>query len=395
MRKVLYVSLWGVLLYVSSGWAQNVTAPAKLVNYPEMIVFNGKIVTMNDTSFSSNVGTIAQAMAVRDGKVFEVGNNADIRALAGPQTRVIDLKGRTVLPGFIMTHEHPVDWMWTEPRAFRHVFPNDSDIISRYLPNVSAKEQVGMFDAVMKEAVSKAKPGQWIRIVPNWGPDYEHAREFSGPFAGIWNQSITKEYIDNLAPNNPVCISGGFTSACLMNNKGLEIYKSVWEDMTEREQQSGRVDRNSPSDAILKNRVPQLAQLLKSELELWASYGITAYGSAPYAYTNLQAMNLLDQKGEMPARIGYSWQYQITGEGAWELATLRHLSGMLGQGSDYMWLAGAFPMTGGGCMTVPQIPDWRQKLGAPAAGGGGGGGEGGGAGGESAGTRRAAAITSL
>ncbi|MBI3894532.1 MAG: amidohydrolase family protein [Acidobacteria bacterium] len=318
-------------------------------------------------------------MAVRDGKVFKLGNNADIRALAGPQTRQIDLKGRMVVPSFSMTHEHPVDWMWTEPRAFLHVFPNDNEILARWLPNISAKEQFAKFEPTMKELVAKAKPGQWIRVVPNWGPDYERAEEFSGPTSsGIWGNSITKEYLDTLAPNNPVCISGGFTSACMSNAKAVEIYRSVHENMSEREQQSGRLGRNSPSDMILKNEVPQLAQLLKSELELWARSGITAYGSAPYAYTNLQAMNLLDQKGEMPARIGYSWQHQITGEGAWELATLRHLSGMLGQGSDYMWFVGAFPATGGGCMTVPEKPGWREAAGLPPQTGGGGGGQGGG-----------------
>ncbi|MSO20871.1 MAG: hypothetical protein EXQ56_10505 [Acidobacteria bacterium] len=381
MKNLFLSIVCSVILYIPAGWAQNVSAPAKLVNYPTMILYNGKIVTMNDTSFTSNVGTIAQAMAVRDGKVFEIGNNADIRALAGPQTQQLDLKGREVLPSFIMTHEHPVDWMWTEPRAFRHVFPNDSDIISRYLPNVPVKEQFGMFEATMKEAVSKAKPGQWIRVNPNWGPTYERAKEFRGPEStGVWDKSITKEYLDLLAPNNPVCVSGGFTSACLMNTKGVEIYRSVHEEMTEREQRTGRLDRNSPSDTILKNRVPELAQLLKSELELWAASGITSYGSAPYAFTNLQAMNLLDKKGEMPARIGWSWQHQITGDGAWELATLRHLSGMMGMGSDYLWFVGAFPATGPGCMTVPEIPNWREKAGIPAqaslGGGEGGGGSG-------------------
>jgi hypothetical protein len=92
-------------------------------------------------------------------------------------------------------------------------------------------------------------------------------------------------------------------------------------------------------------------------------------------------MNYMDQRGQMPSRIGWSWQHQITGEGAWELATLRHLSGMLGQGSDYLWFVGAFPSTGPGCMTVPEIPNWREKNGFPLSGGGGGGGEGGGGGG--------------
>ena len=43
-------------------------------------------------------------------------------------------------------------------------------------------------------------------------------------------------------------------------------------------------------------------------------------------------------------------------------------------GSDYLWFVGAFPATGPGCMTIPEIPDWREKLGAPPQGGGGGAG---------------------
>ena len=375
MRIVLVSIIWGVVAYGTMGLAQDVTVPARLVDYPEMILYNGKIVTMDDTSFTSNVGTIAEAMAVRDGEIFEIGSTADIRALAGPQTRQIDLDGRTVLPSFIMTHEHPVDWMWTEPRAFRHVFPNDDEILARWLPDLPVREQFAMFEPTMRELVSMAEPGQWIRIIPNWGADYERAKEFRGPRSTrIWDTSITKEYLDVLAPDNPVCISNGFTSACQMNTRGVEIYQSIHEDVSEQRVRSGRMDRNSPSDAILKGNIPALAQLLKAELELWASYGITSYGSAPYSFTNLQAMNLLDRNGEMPARIGFSWQHQITGDGAWELPTLRHLSGFLGLGSDYLWFVGAFPATGPGCMTVPEIPDWRERLGAPPQAGGGAGG---------------------
>ena len=62
---------------------------------------NAKIITVSDSGFTSNLGTIGQAMAIRDKKVLAVGSNSDIRALAGPDTKIIDLKGRTVVPGFI------------------------------------------------------------------------------------------------------------------------------------------------------------------------------------------------------------------------------------------------------------------------------------------------------
>ena len=344
------------------GWSQNVNVPAELANYPQMIVYNGKIVTMDDESFQPRVGTIVQAMAIRDGKVLKMGNDAEIRALAGPQTRQIDLKGREVLPGFIMTHEHPVDWMWTEPVAFRHVFPNDDVIVSRWLPNLPAKEQLALFEPTMREAVAKAKPGQWVRVIPNWGPDYERVDEFRGQHGQIWEQSIRKEYLDILAPNNPVCISNGFTSACMSNTKALEEYRSVHSDLDAQDEQSAVLGRKMPSDVVLKGKVPLLAELLKAELELWARYGITAYGSAPYAYTNLQALNILDQRGDLPARYAWTWHDAVAPKG-WDLDTLRHMSGVLGQGSDYLWFIGAFGSSGG-CMSIPARPEWTEQWGA-------------------------------
>ncbi len=80
---------------------------ASKLGYPDLVIYNAKIVTMDDPSFESTVGTIVQAMAVREEKILATGSTAEIRALAGPQTQQIDLRGRTVLPSFIMTHEHP------------------------------------------------------------------------------------------------------------------------------------------------------------------------------------------------------------------------------------------------------------------------------------------------
>ena len=70
----------------------------------EMVLYNGKIITVSDHSFTSNLGTVAEAMHVRDGKVLHVGTNATIRPMAGAGTRQIDLRGRTVIPGLILTH---------------------------------------------------------------------------------------------------------------------------------------------------------------------------------------------------------------------------------------------------------------------------------------------------
>ncbi|MBI4463341.1 MAG: hypothetical protein HY647_01435, partial [Acidobacteria bacterium] len=98
-RISVSVLLGGVLLACFSLQAQQPPS--------ETVFINGKIVTVDDDSFTSRLGTIAQAMHVKDGKILHLGTNDQIRPMAGPTVKVIDLKGRTVVPGFILTHEHP------------------------------------------------------------------------------------------------------------------------------------------------------------------------------------------------------------------------------------------------------------------------------------------------
>src|SRR5262245_49542265 len=67
---------------------------------PDTIFINGKIVTYDSAP--------AQALAVRDGQIAAIGSTTDIRATAGTSTRVIDLGGRTVIPGLIDSHIHAI-----------------------------------------------------------------------------------------------------------------------------------------------------------------------------------------------------------------------------------------------------------------------------------------------
>src|SRR5690349_20398417 len=76
-------------------------AAAAVAQQPaDMVLHNGKILTVDD-SFST-----AQAVAISGNKIAAVGSDADVMNLAGAGTKVIDLKGRTVIPGLIDTHRH-------------------------------------------------------------------------------------------------------------------------------------------------------------------------------------------------------------------------------------------------------------------------------------------------
>lgn len=366
MKHVLTLVLGLVLLAVGAE-AQNADVPGQL-GYPQMIVYNGKIVTMDDSSFESKVGTIVQAMAIRDGKILATGTNAKIKALVGPSTKTIDLKGRTAMPSFILAQEHPTDWVFSEPHAFRHILPGDDVIISRWMPSVPGEQQLAMFEPMMREAVAKARPGQWIRTIFNYGPNYQWAEELRP----IYHKSIRREWLDQLAPNNPVAVSDGFVSS-VYNTKAIEEYRTVHRDIDFDEtgrrggqpdpERQRRIEREGvveshpvvEPDAMLKGKLPVLAELLKAEMEVWASWGATTFGSAAYAYNNLQALDLLDKKGEMPGR--YAWTYSGP---SWDLETLRVLAATLGHGTDRLWFIGAFSDRGGDCTSAPEKAEWKE-----------------------------------
>src|SRR5690242_11558286 len=69
---------------------------------PGEILYNGKIYAAPEGAGFRTV----QALAILDGKIAAAGDNAEIRPLAGPATKMTDLGGRTVLPGFIDSHTH-------------------------------------------------------------------------------------------------------------------------------------------------------------------------------------------------------------------------------------------------------------------------------------------------
>lgn len=86
---------------------------------PDLIFHNGNLRTMDDARPS------AQAIAVSGDRILAVGSDAEVLALAGPQTAVIDLQGRTVTPGFIDSHTHRLDqyfkWGFTQPERIIEV----------------------------------------------------------------------------------------------------------------------------------------------------------------------------------------------------------------------------------------------------------------------------------
>ena len=362
--------LWGLAV---SGAATGLAQQAP----DEMILYNGKIVTVDDHGFTSNLGTVAEAMHVRDGKVLHVGTNAIIRPMAGEGTREIDLRGRTVIPGMILTHEHPWDWTAVTPQILNHVLSQD-EVIIRVMEG-SPDENLEAFPGALADAVRQARPGQWIYFIFTLGRNYEYALRGNGNFGrgglvpGVFDvldgERITKEQLDSMAPENPVLLRDVFISV-VMNQKAIEQSREVFPTTDINPFAEGGANvyvsgfpfqtpmRWMFQDVLMRDRPEQLREIERLGLEWWAGYGMTSFASNLYAPSNLRVFRELDERGEMPVRNMWTWNWRPDYFFA-DPMMMTDLATRTGVGSDYLWNGGGIIAIGGQCTQAQPLPNSR------------------------------------
>ena len=136
-----------------------------------------------------------EALAIVGGKVLAIGRTADLMPLAGPRTRVIDLQGRTAIPGFNDAHAHPITLglhgtrVDVSPRAVRSI----RDIQEK-----------------IRAAAAARPPGTWILAA---GYDDAHLAEGRHP---------TRDDLDEAAPNHPVFVTRTDLHMGVANSRALE-----------------------------------------------------------------------------------------------------------------------------------------------------------------------------
>ena len=154
--------------------------PARAGTTPaDLILANGKIITV-DPAF-----TIAQAIAIAGDRILAVGPDAGMAAMAGPATRVVDLKGKAVIPGITDGHAH------MDREALRNVFPALGPV--RSIRDIQ--------DRIAELARAK-QPGEWIVSMPIGDPPYY----FDVPESLAEKRWPTRQELDAAAPENPVFI---------------------------------------------------------------------------------------------------------------------------------------------------------------------------------------------
>lgn len=176
--------LAGALLAGTAGGAVAETADA--------IFINGRVLTL-DTK-----GTEVQAVAVRDGRILETGSTHEVRKLAGPRTEVLDLQGRTVLPGFVDGHAHTA-------LAVR--------MIERYLDGrFATTPSVAVLLEKITARASITPNGQWLIVAGSSSSQTRFAER----------RLPTRSELDRAAPNVPVMFLNGSHEA-VVNSPGVKM----------------------------------------------------------------------------------------------------------------------------------------------------------------------------
>lgn len=193
------VAIPGIVAAIPAlGLAQLANLPAEVLHYADTVLYNGQVLTADaDTDF-----TIAEAVAVRDGKFLAVGDSDRILAYAGPRTRRIDLRGRSVTPGFIYS-----DGDNSVPGG---------DLVKDSQWGGTIQGQIGgatleqVEQTIIHIVENEVLPGEivYLKVADQW----------AGPIMEGW----TKNSIDEISPNNPTLLLPDCCHA-IANSKLLEL----------------------------------------------------------------------------------------------------------------------------------------------------------------------------
>ena len=191
--------------------AQNI--PPQLLAYPDAIYMNAHIVTLDDHAMNANPGTIVQALAIRDETIMALGSNQAIMKLAGPKTEVVDLHGKTVLPGIVESHVHPMGPSMQFAREKYHLRSTPEGYALSMDVGATPDETMAKVGEAMKVLLSKVKPkpDDWINISLLHNPELGFASPadvstlMSTP--KLSDVKISKSDISEIVPNYPFVLS--------------------------------------------------------------------------------------------------------------------------------------------------------------------------------------------
>jgi predicted amidohydrolase YtcJ len=297
----------------------------------ELVVHSGKIVTV-DGKFR-----IAEALAIRGDRIVAVGSNAEVMAMAGPDAERVDLQGKTVLPGLIDSHAHPIIAALYD---FDHPIPD--------------METIGDVLDYFRARAAASKPGEWICLEQVF---VTRLRERRFP---------TRQELDEAAPNNPAVFRTGPDLA--VNSLALKL-SGIDKDFQITDGRPGSIERDPASGeptGMLRNcqrlvkyvstqKVPSDDDRRRRLREVLAAYneaGITSVTDRLAKEDEISLYQAAQQRGELTCRVFVT--YFVDGQLPWnevEAGILTAAKHPLRRYDTMLWLGGVKVYLDGGMLT--------------------------------------------
>jgi hypothetical protein len=160
----------------------------------DLALINGKIVTMEKSK------PVVEALAIRGSRILAVGSNQAIKSRIGDSTRTIDLEGKLAIPGFIESHGHFNSLGYSKMQLDLMKVKNWDEVVD-----------------MVKAAVSKAKPGEWIR-----GRGWHQEKWDRVPKPNVDGLPF-HDSLSRISPANPVLLRHASGHSCFANAKAMEL----------------------------------------------------------------------------------------------------------------------------------------------------------------------------
>jgi hypothetical protein len=278
---------------------------------PDLVLLGGKIVTV-DAELS-----LHEALAINDGKIAALGTTAEIRALAGPDTRVVALGGRTVIPGLIDSHLHAI-------RAALSFSTEVNWIGARSLPEALDR---------IRAAARRRPPGSWLIVAGGWN-ELQFAER----------RRPTQAELENAAPDNPVYVQLGYGWVVMTDDGFAKLGIASDADLPgggtmvrSGDRLTGEVSGGQGAIIALFDRLPKptIADQVQGTKEFFRELnrlgltGVVDPGGNNLFPADYQALFDVWRRRELTVRVAYSLNGQTAGQ---ELAELQGLTALLPMG---------------------------------------------------------------
>jgi predicted amidohydrolase YtcJ len=292
----------------------------------DTVYLDGKMITV-DKAF-----TIAQAVAVKDGRFIGVGTTDDMRRHVGPNTRVVDLGGRTVIPGLMDSHSHMIGAGTAQTTA-----------------QVIRAKTVAQAQEIIADFV-KAKqlpPGQWVQT-SRWHPPSQLREQ----------RYLTRQELDAAVPNHPVFVQtvGHFAMA---NSQALQVAGIT---RATQDPVGGKIYRDADGEAtglleetaieLVEGKIPKpsseqlIAQLIAAQ-RIYNQSGITSTVDAALSQEEIRTYFAVAERGQASVRTGLMWKPGAGTADQFERA-LKAVPFKDNTGNDWVRLAGIKIVSDGG-----------------------------------------------